>query len=143
MAIASTISRRTALLTGLAAASLGRASRATDVLPAPLQPTARPHVELSGGRPITPDFRQIDPKTGQQKGYVVLAPDERAKGFVRPVRLVYTHVRCGTDTAMSRDIAETFARDPSFYRTTFCMHERAQFPLAEFVWKGTDITVGS
>ena len=127
---------------GLAAASLGCPARAHDASPGPGQPAA-PHVELSGGRPITPDYREVDPKTGQQKGYIVLAPDERAKGFVRPVRFVYTHLRCGTDTAMSRDIAETYARDPHFYRTTFCMHERAQFPLREFVWKGTDIQVGS
>ena len=132
------ITRRFALGLGLAATGFG--ARAAD---APASPQAPPHMELDGGRPITPDFRDIDPKTGQQKGYVVLAPDERAKGFVRPVRMAYTHLRCGADTLMTRDIAETFARDPAFYHSTFCTHERAQFPLSEFVWKGTNITVGS
>jgi hypothetical protein len=133
------ISRRTALRFGLAAASVG----STACAQGSSEPAARPHVELDGGRAVTPDFGEIDPKTGQQKGYIVLAPDERAKGFVRPVRTVYTHLRCGTDTAMSRDIAETFARDPQFYRSTFCLRERAQFPLSEFVWKGTDVPLGS
>jgi len=133
------ISRRTALQLGVAAASLGYTARAQD---AP-QPAVRPHVELDGGRAVTPDFGEIDPRTGQQKGYIVLAPDERAKGLVRPVRTVYTHLRCGTDTTMSRDIAETFARDPHFYRSTFCIHEKAQFPLSEFVWKGTALPLGS
>lgn len=118
-------------------------ARAEDPVTTAPQEAAKPHIELSGGRPITPDFREIDPATGQQKGYVVLSPDERAKGFVRPVRLVYTHLRCGTDTRMSQDIAETFARDPTFYRSTFCIHEKSQFPLSEFVWKGTSIPMGT
>jgi len=137
------LSRRTALQLGLAAAGVAGAARAQNATTDPSRPATPPHVELEGGRPITPDFREIDPKTGQQKGYVVLAPDERAKGFVRPVRRVYTHLRCGTDTTMSEDIAETFARDPHFYRATFCMHEKSHFPLAEFVWKGTDIPLGT
>jgi hypothetical protein len=34
----------------------------------------------------------IDPATGQQREYLVLSEEERAKGFVRPVRLSYRHV---------------------------------------------------
>lgn len=47
---------------------------------------------LTDGGKVTPDHREIDPATGQQKGYVVLCEDERAKGFVRPVRRSYRHV---------------------------------------------------
>lgn len=47
---------------------------------------------MADGSPETPDHREIDPATGQQKGYVVLSEAERAKGFVRPVRLSYCHV---------------------------------------------------
>lgn len=47
---------------------------------------------LAGGGPVTDDHRDINPLTGQQKGYVVLTPAERAKGFVRPLRLSYIHV---------------------------------------------------
>ena len=34
----------------------------------------------------------IDPATGMQRVYVVLSEEERAKGFVRPVRTEYVHV---------------------------------------------------
>lgn len=46
---------------------------------------------LSGGGAVADDHREIDPRTGQQKGYIVLTPEERAKGFVRPVRRSYIH----------------------------------------------------
>lgn len=88
----------------------------------------------TSGRPITPDHREIDPATGQQKDYIVLCPDERAKGFVRPYRDTYKHLTCGTTTKMGTALAETYARDPSFYSGTFCVHCREHKPLDEFVW---------
>ncbi len=51
-----------------------------------------PKTTLTDGSPVTPDHRDIDPRTGQQKGYAVLSEEERAKGFVRPVRRSYQHV---------------------------------------------------
>jgi hypothetical protein len=98
---------------------------------------------LTDGSPVTPDHREINPSTGQQKGYVVLSAEERAKGFVRPVRRKYVHLKCGTVTTMAESIAETYARDPGFYNGTFCCHCREHFPLAEFRWNGTDEVVGS
>lgn len=115
---------------------------------------------LSGGGPVTPDHREINPASGQQKGYVVLTPEERAKGFVRPVRRDYVHVGigpimdgivllepgeggCGTLTRMSQDIAETYARDPGFYSGTFCVGCRKHLPLNQFAWSGTTEIVGS
>lgn len=101
---------------------------------------------LSDGSPVTPDHRDINPSTGQQKGYIVLSAEERAKGFIRPVRDTYLHLKCGTETKMGRSIAETYARDPFFYGGTFCCHCRAHFPVGdagEFVWYGTDVKVGT
>ena len=98
---------------------------------------------LTDGSPVTDDHREIDPDTGMQKGYVVLSDDERAKGFVRPVRRSYVHNTCGTVTTMGQRIAETYARDPAFYSGTFCSHCRNHFPLDQFVWDGTDQQVGS
>lgn len=51
-----------------------------------------PATTLTDGSPVTPDHREIQPATGMQKGYVVLSAEERAKGFVRPVRTSYVHV---------------------------------------------------
>lgn len=100
---------------------------------------------LTDGSPETADHREIDPRTGMQKGYIVLSADERARGFVRPVRRTYKHLKCGTTTTMGVALAETYARDPKFYSGTFCCSCRAHFPVGpegEFVWDGTDERVG-
>lgn len=105
-----------------------------------------PKRTLTDGSPVTPDHREINPETGMQKAYVVLSDEERAKGFVRPVRLAYVHEKCGVETRMSQAIAETYARDPNFYSGTFCVGCRAHFPVGpdgEFVWSSTTEKVGA
>lgn len=101
---------------------------------------------LTDGSPATPDHREIDPATGMQKGYVVLSAEERAKGFVRPVRRSYVHAKCGAVTTMGVALAETYARNPAFYSGTFCATCRAHFPVGadgEFTWHGTAEKVGT
>jgi hypothetical protein len=105
-----------------------------------------PRTTLSDGTQVYPEHRDIVPTTGQQKGYVVLAEEERAKGFVRPVRRSYKHLTCGGVTTMGQTLAETVARDPNFYSGTFCCACRAHFPIGadgEFVWDGTSEKVGT
>jgi hypothetical protein len=83
---------------------------------------------------------------GMQEAYLVLSDEERARGFVRPVRLTYVHTVCGAATTMGLAIAETYARDPHFYGGTFCARCRDHFPVGaagEFVWQGTDVKVGT
>ena len=143
-----------------------------------------------------------DRSDGQQKSYLVLSDEERAKGFVRPVRASYRHVGapppryplrdlteeeltkharfqyvkyeaypepnpdgssivgrywtqaqldavnkgCGTVTTLGSAIAETYARNPSFYGGTFCCGCGKHLPVGasgEFVWVGTDERVGT
>ncbi len=96
---------------------------------------------LTDGSPVTADHRELLPN-GQQKGYVVLTAEERAKGFVRPVRRSYRHTTCGALTTMAVSIAETYARDPWFYSGTFCVTCGAHFSLDQFVWDGTTEQVG-
>jgi len=101
---------------------------------------------LTDGSPVTPDHREINPATGQQKGYVVLSAEERAKGFVRPVRRSYVHTKCGVVTTMGQALAETYARNPHFYSGTFCVGCRSHFPVGEageFIWDGTTEKVGT
>ena len=96
---------------------------------------------LTDGSPVTAGHREINPATGMQKGYVVLSAEERAKGFVRPVRRSYVHEKCGGVTTMGTALAETYAREPGFYSGTFCAKCRAHFPVGadgEFVWYGTN-----
>jgi hypothetical protein len=87
---------------------------------------------------------------GMQKNYLVLSEEERAKGFVRPVRTSYQHLKCGAITTMGTAIAETYARQPGFYGGTFCASCRDHFPVGEngeFVWvehgEPTDLKVGT
>lgn len=79
----------------------------------------------------------IDPNTGMQREYLVLSDEERAKGFVRPVRDTYRHAKCRTTTTMGQALAETYARDPKFYSGTYCCACRTHFPVGEngeFTW---------
>lgn len=85
----------------------------------------------------------IDPATGQHTQYWVLSEAERAKGFIRPVRRSYVHRHCGVTTTMGLALAETYAREPHFYGSTFCVRCRAHYPVDEFTWAGTDEQLGS
>lgn len=84
--------------------------------------------------------------TRQNDAYLVLSDAERASGFVRPVRTSYVHEACGAVTSMSRAIAETYAREPSFYGSTYCVNCAKHRPVGakgEFVWDGTNDKVGT
>lgn len=110
------------------------------------EPKSEPRITLADGTQVYPDHSEIVPETGMQKDYVVLAEEERAKGFVRPVRRTYVHLKCSTATTMAQTIAETYARNPFFYSGTFCVGCRVHFPVGpkgEFVWDGSDEKVGT
>lgn len=85
-----------------------------------------------------PGLRKIDPQTNMQEKYLVLSETERAQGFVRPVRRTYVHETCGASTTMGQAIAETYARDPYYYGSTYCATCQNHFPVGmngEFVWQ--------
>lgn len=70
---------------------------------------------------------------------------ESAKGFVRPFRDAYKHLKCGAVTTMEKKIAETYARDPSYYSLIFCDRCAAYLPVGEggeFVWYEMDGSIG-
>lgn len=150
--------------------------------------------------PSHPDLQrgQTDGPVPQNKVYLVLSDEERAKGFVRPVRKSYLHVGrkydgplemidprvindktyvaiapvysngkriggaylmehevqqfmatggyvggCHTITTMATPIAETYARNPSFYGATYCCHCMRHVSVGECHWEGTNEKVGS
>lgn len=85
---------------------------------------------------------------GQQESYLVLSEEERAKGFVRPLRRRYKHLECGTVTTMGLALCETYARDPAFYGGTFCAGCGKHFRLKDgekhnFEWDEDGKPVGS
>jgi hypothetical protein len=109
-------------------------------------PVDRSSQILTDGTPVPEDRSHATLRSdGQQLGYVVLSDGERAKGFIRPYRDAYKHLKCGKITTMGRKIAETYARDPGFYSGTFCVTCAAHFPVGqdgEFVWYEMDGTTG-
>lgn len=152
--------------------------------------------KLDTSCPVPDDAKRAD---GQYVDHWVLPDEERARGFIRPVRTAYRHVGiagpqypladltpeqaarfgdefakyeayppgthgsalgrfwtqadidrigkgCGCVTTMPRRIAETYAREPGFYGSTFCAGCGAYFqvgPRGEFVWDGTSERVGT
>lgn len=80
----------------------------------------------------------VDTEQNEQHDvYLVLSDEERAKGFVRPLRRHYVHTVCGAETTMSQAIAESYARNPHFYGATYCIACRKHLPVGadgEFVW---------
>lgn len=112
------------------------------------EPAPQPKPKQSDGHVTDPDDPRLtrgvdDAPTKQAEVYLVLSEEERAKGFVRPVRHAYVHKTCGGETRMSTALAETYARDPKFYGATYCVHCNMHRPVAEFVWSDTDQVVGS
>jgi hypothetical protein len=88
----------------------------------------------------------VDPqgsRVPQAEAYLVLSEQERAKGFVRPLRRSYRHVECDSVTTMSLGLAETYAREPGFYGATYCATCGRHAPVSEFRWEGTAEVVGS
>jgi hypothetical protein len=80
----------------------------------------------------------IEPTT-QQEAYLVLSPEEIAKGFVRPVYRSYQHhdPKCSAVTKMALPLCETYARQPGFYGATYCVGCRMHRPVGqrgEFTW---------
>jgi hypothetical protein len=161
--------------------------------------------------PTEPKLHQ-QKSNGQNEAYIVLSDEEKAKGFIRPIRDSYIHRGkknekgkiekiipitdyefelgridtyynfstgyshfakysesespvigryikkdeaeqliknkeyiggCGTLTRMGVSIAETYARDPKFYGSTFCCGCNKHLPVNEFVWDGTNEELGS
>ncbi len=123
----------------------------------------RPKMCTTSGRPVEEVRADQTETVGQHKDYIVLCPDERAKGFIRPYRDKYVHVgsgghevdpndpskhgrpcgACGVETRMGSALSETYARDPKFYGATFCIGCNRHLPVGEFVWSKDGEVVGS
>lgn len=83
----------------------------------------------------------------QNEVYLVLSDDEIAKGYVRPYRNAYRHVKCHVNSAqvttMGERLSATYARNPKFYGATYCTACRMHKPVGEFVWDSDGEVVGS
>lgn len=50
---------------------------------------------------------------------------------------------CGVETKMGRELSETYARQPTFYGSTYCVRCRKHLPVEEFTWSADGARVGS
>lgn len=73
--------------------------------------------QLADGSPVPDDdsHKTIDPRTGMQRGYVVLSDEERMKGFVKPVRSSYIHVGPPVAPSNLRDLTADEHKDYDQY----------------------------
>ncbi len=110
------------------------------------------HIGALGPRYPLRDLTQEERERYDQSGYVKFEPyPEGSHSSV--IGCYWTQQRldnigkgCGVRTSMPLAIAETYARDPSFYGSTYCCGCRMHKPVGlagEFVWDGTDERVGT
>ncbi len=102
----------------------------------------------------------IDPVTNQHRAYWVLSEEERKRGFVRfepypesassVIGRFWTQEQldgvehgCGAVTTMGQALCETYARDPSYYDSTFCIGCHTLLPVNEFRWVEDGAVVGT
>ena len=97
--------------------------------------------------PITSSVPTNEKKEdGQFKDHWVICEEDRKKGHIRPVREVYIHEKCGTETRMPLACAETYAKNPNYYGSTFCCACKDYFPVGangEFIWTDDKTKVGT
>lgn len=96
--------------------------------------TDQPKTTLTDGSPVTDDHMELK-ASGQQKGYVVLSAEERAKGFVRPVRLSYQHVGPPATKYPLRDLTdEENGRYDKLNYVKFEVYPESEDPLTGVFW---------
>jgi hypothetical protein len=94
-----------------------------------------------GARDLTEAERKSWVNDSDKDPFEKYAPHPPEKGgpalgkFFTRSQVARAGKRCGSVTTMGQSIAETYARNPSFYGATFCCACGAHFPLNEFTWE--------
>ena len=98
-------------------------------------------IDVSKMRQLTDEERE----RYKDYGYAGFIPEEKRESAVIGTFIKQSDLKsgCGTETTMGNALAETYARDPKFYGATYCCGCGKHLPVQEFVWKGTNETVGS
>lgn len=93
----------------------------------------------------TRELTAVEAKTHSGRGYVLFEkyPENESSIVGRFWTQAQLDSGCGIITSMSLAIAETYARDPEFYGSTFCCGCQKHLAVEEFVWEGTEERVGS
>lgn len=115
-----------------------------------VRPVRRSYVHVGPAGPTHPlrDLTTQEDALYASEGYVKFEPyTESGRStlgqYWTQAQLDAVNNGCGALTQMGIAIAETYARAPNFYGSTFCAGCRRHLPIAEFVWDGTQDRVGS
>jgi hypothetical protein len=98
------------------------------------------NIDKSKMRPLTKnEHKQYD-----KYNYIGFIPNENSNSAVigRFIKMSDLIPGCGAKTTMSLKIAETYARNPKFYGSTYCCGCQRHLPVEEFIWEDTNIRVG-
>ena len=110
-----------------------------------VRPVRKTYVH-TGKRPKHPTRELTDEEKERYAGVGFVAFEEYPEGSHARGRF-WTEAElnsgCGAATTMGDALAETYARDPKFYGSTYCVGCRDHHPVGEFTWDGTDEVVGS
>lgn len=91
------------------------------------------------GSPVTPDHKEINEKTGLQKGYVVLCKEERDKGFVRPYRDTYVHVGRKLPANLRELTEEEHERYDKYGYVKYEEYDESKSPVCGRFWKQSEL----
>ncbi len=115
-----------------------------------VRPVRRSYIHVGPAGPKYPlrDLTDNEAENWQGSGYVkfeIYPESELPKTgkFWTQEQLDQIGRGCRTVTSTSQDIAETYARRPSFYGATYCMGCQKHLPVSEFVWADDGQIVGS
>lgn len=111
-----------------------------------VRPVRTKYVHVGPAGPVAENLRELtdeEKATFEGVGYVHFEsyPDDedRIGRYWTAEQLASVGKGCGTVTSMSQAIAETYARDPFFYGSTYCVGCGMHKPVGrtgEFVWDG-------
>lgn len=96
---------------------------------------------LTNGQPVPEDgsHTQIDPRTGMQRAYVVLSPEERARGFVKPFRKSYRHVGPPEPVNLRELTAEEHERYDKYHYVRYEEYGPERSPLCGKFWTQAEL----
>lgn len=109
-------------------------ARAAGAIP----PVDRAQTTLTDGSPVTDDHRELK-ENGLQKGYVVLSAEERARGFIRPVRRSYVHVGRPAPKSLRDLTAEEHERYDQYGYVKFEPYGPEHSPVVGRYWTQDDL----
>lgn len=90
---------------------------------------------------LTPEQKKLFPDYVKYEKYPEDTPTHKTGRFWTQTELETEG--CGTVTTMGYELSATYARNPKFYGSTYCVACRAHYPVAEFIWTKDGEQVGS